>query len=386
MGIEKTAFELITLTYDAALAPEKWPSLMKRLVEEMGARSALLREVDYKGESVGLFETVNYDPAYVAAYREHYVHHDYFSPILLEHAVGTVMTGEQAIPWGRQIKTEFCNDYLLAQGIRYPLGITLARNDRYHLLFAMQRELGQGGYDEEDLRLIHLLAPHMARAVQINRQMAEVTSQKQWALAALDRLRVGVVLLDAHGRPIHLNQEAERLASGRNGFVANRNGLTVSSSSQTTLLRRLIADAAGLAAGKGCAAGGCLRVNASESGEPTLQFQVIPLSRDHSERPWGQSLCGCCVAVFVSALGGPCLPWKRVAAMHGLTRAEARLASTLANGISLEETAEKLLVSIQTARSQLKSVFAKTGVTRQAELVALILTDMLNDQADMLSV
>jgi DNA-binding CsgD family transcriptional regulator len=68
--------------------------------------------------------------------------------------------------------------------------------------------------------------------------------------------------------------------------------------------------------------------------------------------------------------------------MHGITRAEARLASMLADGISLEEVAEALLVSIQTVRSQLKSVFAKTGVTRQAELVALLLTDMLTDQAD----
>jgi DNA-binding CsgD family transcriptional regulator len=68
--------------------------------------------------------------------------------------------------------------------------------------------------------------------------------------------------------------------------------------------------------------------------------------------------------------------------MHGITRAEARLASMLADGISLEEAAEALLVSIQTVRSQLKSVFAKTGVTRQAELVALLLSDMLTDQVD----
>ena len=68
--------------------------------------------------------------------------------------------------------------------------------------------------------------------------------------------------------------------------------------------------------------------------------------------------------------------------MHGITRAEARLASMLADGMSMEEAAEALLVSIQTVRSQLKSVFAKTGVTRQAELVALLLSDMLTDQSD----
>lgn len=59
--------------------------------------------------------------------------------------------------------------------------------------------------------------------------------------------------------------------------------------------------------------------------------------------------------------------------MHGFTRAEARLASMLAEGITLEGAAEALSISIHTVRCQLKSVFAKTGVTRQAELVALLL-------------
>ena len=68
--------------------------------------------------------------------------------------------------------------------------------------------------------------------------------------------------------------------------------------------------------------------------------------------------------------------------MHGLTRAEARLAATLAKGISLEEAAAALSISVHTVRSQLKAVFAKTGVTRQAELVALLLADMLTDHTD----
>ena len=156
----------------------------------------------------------------------------------------------------------------------------------------------------------------------------------------------------------------------------------MSSATETARLRGLIDDAAGSATGQSSAPGGCLRVRAAGSGEATLRFQVIPLPRGLSERTWEQFLPGSCVAVFVSASGGPRLSWTRVAAMHGITRAEARLASMLADGISLEEVAEALLVSIQTVRSQLKSVFAKTGVTRQAELVALLLTDMLTDQAD----
>jgi len=230
--------------------------------------------------------------------------------------------------------------------------------------------------------MIRIVAPHMARAVQIHRQLAEVTTQKQWVLSTLDHLRVGVILLNAEGKPLHLNRAAERLATGLSGFAARRDGLSVSSATDTARLRRLIADAAGSAMGQNRAPGGCVRVRAAGGSDKTLQFQVVPLPLGLSERTWEQSLHGSCVAVFVSVSGGPRLSWTRVAAMHGITRAEARLASMLADGVSLEESAAALLVSIQTVRSQLKSVFAKTGVTRQAELVALLLGDMLTDQVD----
>jgi DNA-binding CsgD family transcriptional regulator len=231
-----------------------------------------------------------------------------------------------------------------------------------------------------DRRLVGLIAPHIARASQIHHQMAAVSTQKHWAWSALDRLRVGVILLDGQGRLLHMNRVAERLTSGGNGFIVGRNGLELPQPTETVRLRRLIADAAALAEGRRTEGGGCLRVSCKVG--TTLQFQVIPLPKGFSERPWNPSQADSCVAVFVSVPGAAHLPRERVAAMYGLTRAEARLASLLADGIDLEEVAETLAVSIQTVRSQLKSIFSKTGVTRQAELVALLLTDMLTDQVD----
>jgi DNA-binding CsgD family transcriptional regulator len=51
--------------------------------------------------------------------------------------------------------------------------------------------------------------------------------------------------------------------------------------------------------------------------------------------------------------------------------AEARLASLLATGISLEQAADELGLAHETVRNQLKAVFAKTATHRQGELVAL---------------
>ena len=56
----------------------------------------------------------------------------------------------------------------------------------------------------------------------------------------------------------------------------------------------------------------------------------------------------------------------------GLTLAEVKLAAALADGTSLKAAAEELNISRQTARNQLKIVFAKTDTHRQSQLVALV--------------
>ena len=60
--------------------------------------------------------------------------------------------------------------------------------------------------------------------------------------------------------------------------------------------------------------------------------------------------------------------------LYQLTYSEAELVRLLAAGLSLEEAAEKRGVSLNTARSHLKHVFAKTETSRQGELVRLIIS------------
>jgi DNA-binding CsgD family transcriptional regulator len=63
----------------------------------------------------------------------------------------------------------------------------------------------------------------------------------------------------------------------------------------------------------------------------------------------------------------------RLRCHFGLTPAEARLAIHLVTGETLRSAAAKLSISYETARTSLKTIFAKTGACRQAELVIIIL-------------
>jgi DNA-binding CsgD family transcriptional regulator len=56
--------------------------------------------------------------------------------------------------------------------------------------------------------------------------------------------------------------------------------------------------------------------------------------------------------------------------LFGLTAAEARIASGLVGGKELREVADEHGIGFETARSQLKAVFAKTETHRQSDLIA----------------
>ncbi|WP_395055364.1 helix-turn-helix transcriptional regulator [Polaromonas sp.] len=63
---------------------------------------------------------------------------------------------------------------------------------------------------------------------------------------------------------------------------------------------------------------------------------------------------------------------RAISLMYALTPAECRLAQLLLRGATLSEAASELDVSLETVRSQLKSIFSRTNTSRQTELVALL--------------
>jgi DNA-binding CsgD family transcriptional regulator len=99
------------------------------------------------------------------------------------------------------------------------------------------------------------------------------------------------------------------------------------------------------------------------SGRPQ-PIRAIPLPASAS--PGGDRLT---VLVFASSRSGD---WShRLAADFGLTPAEIRLTHALLESDSLAQAAEPLGISINTAKTQLASIFRRTGVRSQKELAQL---------------
>jgi DNA-binding CsgD family transcriptional regulator len=131
----------------------------------------------------------------------------------------------------------------------------------------------------------------------------------------------------------------------------------------------------------------CLEVHAGPgraAGCPGLDDFLRQLA-PHLTRAWRlgrttgsilpTSLCAASQSDAAPAPDRPGLPGvTRLRAEFGLTKAEARLALRLAEGTSLASAAQAFNVKLTTIRSQLQQVFAKTGTSRQTELVAMLLS------------
>ena len=68
--------------------------------------------------------------------------------------------------------------------------------------------------------------------------------------------------------------------------------------------------------------------------------------------------------------------------LYDLTHSEAQIVRLIAEGFTLEDAARAGGVSVNTARSHLKHVFAKMGTTRQSELLRRIVTGVGSMGAD----
>jgi DNA-binding CsgD family transcriptional regulator len=106
------------------------------------------------------------------------------------------------------------------------------------------------------------------------------------------------------------------------------------------------------------------------SGRRAFPLMVAPLLNAPPE----STLLDAMAVLYISDLEGGTLHRSEVLReVYGLTEAETQLVELLCDGHSLEEIAARRGVTLNTARSQLKQVFAKTNTHRQSELVRLVL-------------
>ncbi|MBU1424443.1 MAG: alpha/beta hydrolase [Gammaproteobacteria bacterium] len=223
---------------------------------------------------------------------------------------------------------------------------------------------------DEALRLATLL-PHLYRALKLKREYNDVNHTRGQAQAIIEQFPLGVLLVNSKGKLISANQHALNTIADSNTMFMENDVLCITTAKQDQLLKSLICKAANSPLEDADE-----HVSFFKIGEEGMELPVSllitpdPYPRIHFDRQVEN-----CAAIFIaSASVKQRIANSALQTIFGLSPAEARLAALLASGVSLNQAADQSCISKNTAKVQLKSVFSKIGVNRQAELVKLILT------------
>ena len=220
---------------------------------------------------------------------------------------------------------------------------------------------GDDPFTPEDAIRLARVGPHLGKIVSLAQKFAAFDAASK--LSVLERVNSAAVVIDATGRATQMNQPAQNLLGADFNLVRGRPAAQDPASNRR--LQRLVSFALQAVPG-GPQSYTPIVVDRDEA--PWLFVEAMPVTK------FGNDLFSSGrVILLLTDLRSPLRPEAtQLCAAFGLTIAEAKLAAKLALGSGIENAAASLGVSRETARTQLKAVFAKTNTCRQAELAALV--------------
>jgi DNA-binding CsgD family transcriptional regulator len=181
-------------------------------------------------------------------------------------------------------------------------------------------------------------------------------------IEAMNALSTGIVLIDRRAYVLFANAMAGRLCKPGAVFKASSPlPLALRDSDSNETLYRAIAGA--------CAgASAALQMRDGEAN-PVISAVVLPLLSSQ----WTSSRQRPVVLLAMNELTRfRSIPDRWLSQLFGLTPTESSVTNWLVAGRTIDEYAQHRGVSLATVRSQLKAVLSKTGMSRQAQLVAAL--------------
>lgn len=280
-------------------------------------------------------------------------------------AAGTAVLGAQLVPDDEVRRLDIYHQAFRPAGAVHLLGVVFANEPGVFGEISLWRPEAREHHGPRELEIANVLARHLRRAFKIACHVQATTARAAQLEAMIDHIMVACLLVDTTGRLLHANAQAEailraneplRLVQGR--IVANG---AANQRRWETLLGRL--------APHGGPPEGTAALLETKDSNPA-KVLAIPLALARGE---ALGLAPPSAPLGLVCIGDPALLPAGAAAtlqrLFGLTAAQADLTLALFEGDSLRDYADHHRRSLNTVRTHLKEVFAKTGTRRQAELI-----------------
>lgn len=352
--------QFIDRIYEASFAPEKWSLLLEDLAKAIDGMGGCL------------FTVVRGASAYVAS-QSMAPHLDAFMrdgwTELNTRSARAIALGHPGfltdldVYSAAELETEpIYRGFLRPRGMGWGAGLYIPLATGDILAFGLERSTDSGPLESRYMEALERLRPHIVRAATISAQLG------------LEKTRAGADMLETLGLPAAiLGGQGQLLVCNRQmeGLIPDviRDGSARIQIADKKADAQLEAALAAFALGNGRGSAQSFPI-ADRDRRTSAVVHLLPakgaaldiFSRIHSVL----------VVIPLSASNAP--PAKMLQAMFDFTPSEARIAAALAEGRSIDAIGEDFGIARETVRSHLRSIFAKSGVSKQSALVRLLLS------------
>jgi DNA-binding CsgD family transcriptional regulator len=289
----------------------------------------------------------------------HYGRIDPYGPVLQGLPFGTWVRAREIFSQNLLSHDEWYNDFILKGGVCDLLGAKLHESASLIVLIGFHRATGDGEVFPRNLGALGALVRPLCQAARLETAWRDVCQQSGLAFEALDRLAVGVIFVDGHGRVLWANREGETILSLGDGLTVSGGRLCARRNFESSKLSALIAAATGAPPSAEC-------MSIGRNGGAPYVINVGPLGVRLGVVEHRVAM------ISISVPADRYVSEPHLIQAFGFSPAEARVAAALARGCAPAEIAEELGVRITTIRTHLSAILRKLDVERQADVVRLI--------------
>lgn len=340
--------------YEAAVLPDRWPGVLDTLADIAGAVGTVLIADDM--ENLRLLNSASLDWV-VDDFRAGGWAGENARTLKLIAADHAGFLIEEDVYSAEELEQDvLIHDFLRPRGLGWATATAFPMPTDDVLVFSAERRYADGPVPRDAVRTLDRLRPHLGRASLLSARLLQERARATVDTLALLGLPAGI--LSFGGRLRSANDLLQAMVPGivRDG----RERVALADQAADAMLVRALSAAVGRAPQS-------LPIRATES-EPAMVAHLVPVRGDARD-----IFANCPFMLVITPLRPSRLPGASLLrGLFDLTAAEARIVRGIAAGKSVSELAQQHGVGKETVRSQIKSVFAKTGVHRQVELVRLV--------------
>jgi len=365
---------LLPRIYDAAVAENLWPSALDAAAEAAQSKTAALLALDNLGLPFAIAEGSSMlKPEDLKYYQDNLIHHEEEAWRYIQTTrAGTMVLDEDIWPNTREVEERPDNKWMMEKwGVLRRAAVRLNDSPGWTDSLTFQYDASIRSVPPATVKLALALVPHVAKVVELHRTFSILRSRYHAVLNALDRVKIGVCITSHYGDVIVANSEAQRIFALADGLALGMDKrFLCADSDASNALALAIRDSIFTVNGSGDTHETLVAVRRRSGVHPFL-VEVAPLSDSASELE--KYLKGAIVFIVDPENPRP-FSVENVARCFPLSQAEVLVCALLVQGLTDAEIATQRSVSVETVRTQVKSIYRKTNTSRRAELIRLTLS------------